>query len=227
MIDIPGWIQAFVLGGIALLMVVVPVRVVWGMTSKSRRLRRDLQELAARLKGRFEGARVEGRFPAPPRIYASYEGRPVAVTRPRSDEIALSINPGTGAIAHAVIRTAGRIRPPFSIMWESLRILRRRRLLDPLVDDALDAYATPAFGMLLGELALDGAGGRAKPSALVESLAVLRRLPGVKWWEIRMSPSGGFRLRLRLRSDDLLYRPEDLESAAHHAFRLHDLTATA
>jgi hypothetical protein len=97
------------------------------------------------------------------------------------------------------------------------------RTHDPLIDDTLAIYASEPFGAYLRELALDGIPAQGKPTGLAESLVVLRRLPGVRHFEFRMSPASGFRLTFLLRADDLLYRPDDLEAAVHHAFRLYDL----
>ncbi len=222
MIEIPGWIQAFVIGGIGLLAVVVPIRVLWGMTRGARERARKLKELAERLKGRFEAVRVERG-----RIRVTHEGRPAVIAQPRPGELAIRVEPDAPPRAHAIIRTRGKACLPFALMGESLRLLRRVRTLDPLIDEPLAVYASPVFGAYLRELALDGIAARDKPAGLVESLVVLRRAPGTEAFELRMSPSGGFRLRFRLRSDDLLYRPEEMEAAVHHAFRLYDLMAMA
>jgi hypothetical protein len=108
-------------------------------------------------------------------------------------------------------------------MWESFRVLSRILTHDPLIDDSVALYATPIFGSYLRDVALDGMPAEGKPTGLAESLVILRQLPGVKHFELRMSPSGGFRVSFLLRSDDMLYRPEELESAVHHAFQLYDL----
>ena len=225
MIEIPGWIQTFVLAGIGLLFVVVPVRVIWGMTREGRERRRKLQELADRLKGRFGPVRIEGGFLGGRRIRLTHEDRPAAIARPRPGEIALRLEPGVEPRAHAVLRTRGRITWPFAWMGESLRLLRRVHMVDPLIDETVAVYASSVYGSYLRELALAGIAPTGKPTGLVESVVVLRRLPGVRSFELRMSPSGGFRIRFRLDADDLLHRPEDVESALHHAFRLYDLMA--
>src|SRR5581483_12209856 len=108
-------------------------------------------------------------------------------------------------------------------MWESFRVLSRILTGDPLIEDAIALYATPIFGSYLREAALDGIPAEGKPTGLAESLVILQRMPGIRRFELRMSPSGGFRVSFRLRADDLLHRPEELESAVHHAFQLYDL----
>jgi hypothetical protein len=94
---------------------------------------------------------------------------------------------------------------------------------DPLIDEATLLYASPPFAAYLRELALDGLPAEGKPTGLAESLVVLRKMNGVDRFEFRMSPSGGVRVAFRLRSEDLLFRTEELESAVHHAFQLYDL----
>lgn len=226
-VGIPGWIQLFVLGGIALLLIVVPARVLWGMTRRSRERARRLRDLAERLCGHLQDVRLEGGIPAAPRIRATHEGRPLTLTLPSPYELRLRLEPGRSPAARLILRTRGRWDWPWAVQWVPPRWLRRARTGDPLVDETLVIYASPALGSWIRELALRESDPRGNPSALVESLVVLRRLPGVAKMELRISPSGGFLLRLRLRSEDLLYRPEDLESAAHHAFRLFDLLAMA
>ena len=226
-IEIPGWIAGFVLGGIALLLVVVPLRVLWDLTRRSRLRARRLRELADRLRGSFEEVRLEGGFPAPSRIRAAHEGRPLALALPRPSELLLRPEPGRTPAAHLILRTRGRWAWPWALQWDSLRLLRRVRTGDPLVDETMAVYASPALGTWIRELALLGTDAGGKPSPLVESLVILRRLPGIGRMELRISPAGGFLVRFRLRAEDLLYRPEDVEAAAHHAFRLFDLLAMA
>lgn len=226
-IGIPVWIQVFVLGGIALLLVGVPARVLWGMTRRSRERARRLRDLADRLRGHLQDVRLEGGFPGARRIRAAHEGRPLALALPSPSELLLRLEPGRAPAARLIVRTRGRWDWPWAVLWDPPGFLRRTRTGDPLVDETLAVYASPALGSWIRELALSGTDPRIQPSPLVESLVLLRRLPGVERMELRISPAGGFLLRLRLRSEDLLYRPEDLESAAHHAFRLFDLLAMA
>lgn len=226
-IGIPVWIQVFVLGGIALLLVVVPLRVLWEMTRRTRERARRLRELADRLRGHLQGVRLEGGFPGGHRIRAAHEGRPLTLALPSPSELRLRLEADRVPASSLIIRTRGRWNWPWTILWAPPRWLHRARTGDPLVDETLAVYASPTLGSWIRELALSRTDSTSRPSPLVESLVILRRLPGVERMELRISPAGGFLLRLRLRSEDLLYRPEDLESAAHHAFRLFDLLAMA
>lgn len=223
MIEIPNWVQAFVLVGMALVVIIVPIKIVWEMTKGARDRGRKADGLAARLKERFGGVRMEGGFLGPQRIRFSYEGRPALVFQPEPDELVIRLEPKVAPKFHAILRTRGSLSLSFAVLWESLRVLTRHRTFDPLIDESIDLYASGTFGAYLRELALDGLPAGGKPSGLAESLIVLRRTPGARKFEVRMSPSGGFRLRFLLRTDDLLFRPDELEAAVHHAFRLYDL----
>jgi hypothetical protein len=221
-IEIPHWIQVFVLVGVALVVLIVPIKILWEMTKGSRDRTRKADDLAARLKERFGGVRMEGGILGPHRVHLTSEGRPAIVFQPEPDELVIRLEPKIAPKFHFVARTRGAMSLRFTVMWESLRFLPRCRTFDPLIDESIDLYASGTFGAYLRELALDGLPAGGKPTGLAESLIVLRRLPGVRRFELRMSPSGGFRLSFLLRADDLLYRADELEAAVHHAFRLYD-----
>lgn len=223
MIEIPNWIQGFVLVGIALVMVVVPVKVIWEMTRGSRERSEKIRGLADRLKGSLGNVKFESGFLGPDRVRFTYEERKGVIAQPRADELAIRLEPDVAPAFPAVIRTRGRVEWPFTVLWEAFRVLGRVRTYDPLIDETLLVYAGAGFGSYLRALALDEVAAEGKPTALVESLVILRRMPGVRRFELVMSPSGGFRVHYRLRTEDLLFRPEDLESAVHHAFKLYDL----
>lgn len=218
--QVPAWIQLFVLGGIVVLTVVVPLKVLFEMTRSSRERTRKGKELAARLRERFGEAAYEGGFLVPPRIRVSHEGRKAVVIPEDEEELRVRLDVPIAPKFPLVARTKGAVVFPFA--FEGWRLLPRLKTFDPLLDDSIAVYADGVFGAYVRELALDGLPAGSKPNGLAESLIVLRRLPGVRSFEVRMSPSGGFRLRFELRAGDLLYRPDELESAVHHAFALYD-----
>ena len=223
MIEIPHWIQIFVLIGIALVVVVVPIRILYEMTNDSRDRSKRFQDLADRLKEKFGAVEAHRTIFGMSRIEFKHDGRPASVYQPGDDEILIQLEPKIEPKFHLIARTRGTLTPPIAMMWESFRILPRILTHDPLIDDSIALYATPIFGSYIREAALDGIPAEGKPTGLAESLVILGKMPGVKRFELRMSPSGGFRISFRLRSDDMLYRPEELESAVHHAFQLYDL----
>jgi hypothetical protein len=220
---IPSWIQAFVLVGIALVVLLVPIKVLFEMTKGARDRMTRLRDLAGRLKERFGAVRVERGVLGPSLIRFTHEGRPATLSRPEEDEVLLRLEPTVQPGSCLVVETRGAVDWRFAILWDSFRVLGRIRTHDPLIDESLAIYATGSFGGYLRELALDGIPAEGKPTGLAESLVVLRRLPGVHRMKLIMSPPGGFRLALRLRADDLLYRPDELEALVHHAYRLYDL----
>jgi hypothetical protein len=223
MIEIPSWVQVFVLVGIALVVIVVPIRILYEMTKDSRERNRRFQELADRLRERFGGVETRRTVLGLSRIEFKVEGRPASVFQPSDDEILIQLEPRVTPRFHVIARTRSGLTPAVAVMWESLRVLPRILTNDPLIDDSIALYATPLFGNYLREATLDGIPAEGKPTGLAESLVILRKMPGVKRFELRMSPAGGFRVSFKLRADDMLYRPEELESAIHHAFQLYDL----
>jgi len=223
MIDVPHWIQVFVLVGIALVVIVVPIRILYEMTKDSRERSRRFQDLADRLREKFGGVEAHRTVFGMSRIEFKHNGRTVTVYQPADDEIMIQLEPRIEPKFHVIARTLGPFSGGFTIMWESFRVLPRIMTHDPLIDEAIAIYATPIIGGYLREAAIDGIPAEGKPTGLAESLVILRKMPGVRRFELRMSPSAGFRLSFRLRNEDMLYRPEELESAIHHAFQLYDI----
>ena len=223
MIEIPHWVQVFVLVGIALVVIVVPIRILYEMTKDSRERSQRFKDLADRLRERFGGVESHRTVFGLARITFSHEGRPATVYQPADDEIMIQLEPKVQPKFHVIARTLGPFSGGFAMMWESFKILPRVTTFDPLIDESIALYASPLFGNYLREAMLDGIPAEGKPTGMVESLLILRKMPGVRRFELRMSPTGGFRLAFKLRADDMLYRPEELESAVHHAFQLYDL----
>ena len=227
MIEIPHWVQVFVLVGIALVVIVVPIRILYEMTKDSRERTRRFKELADRLGERFGGVDCRRSVFGLSRIDFRHDGRAATVFQPADDEIMIQLDPKVQPKFHVIVRSLGTFTPAFAVLWESMRVLPRILTHDPLIDESVALYASPLFGGYLREAALDGIPAEGKPTGLAESLVILRRMPGVRRFELRMSPSTGFRVSFKLRADDLLYRPEELESAVHHAFQLYDLLVLA
>jgi hypothetical protein len=213
----------FVLLGIALVVIVVPIRILYEMTKDSRERNQRFKDLADRLRERFGGVESHRTVFGLSRIHFSHEGRPATIFQTADDELMIQLEPKVQPKFHVIARTLGPFSGGFAIMWESFRILPRVLSFDPLIDESIALYASPLFGNYLREAMQDGIPAEGKPTGLAESLVILRKLPGVRRFELRMSPSGGFRLSFKLRADDMLYRPEELESAVHHAFQLYDL----
>src|SRR5688572_28348973 len=227
MIEVPHWVQIFVLVGIALVVIVVPSRILYEMTKDSRERSQRFKDLADRLKEKFGGVEAHRTVFGLSRINFSHDGRPATIYQPADDELMIQLEPRIEPKFHVIARTLGPLSPGFAVMWESFRVLPRFMTYAPLIDDSIALYASPLFGSYLREAMVDGIPAEGKPTGIAESLVILRKMPGVRRFELRMSPTGGFRLSFKLRSDDLLYRPEELESAVHHAFQLYDLMVLA
>ncbi len=102
-----------------------------------------------------------------------------------------------------------------------LEALERVVLADAVVDDQVELYANGMFAAFIQDRVMEQVPLDGPPTGLGESLLVLSATPGVRSYEVRFEPGGRDRLHLKLRTEDLLYRPEDLESLLHHVANLH------
>src|SRR5581483_11919669 len=164
MIEIPHGIQIFVLVGIALVVVIVPIRILYEMTKDSRDRGKRFQDLADRLKEKFGSVEAHRTIFGMSRIAFKHEGRPAAVYQPSDEEILIQLEPKIEPKFHLIARTRGAVTPPVAMMWESLRLLPRILTADPLIDDSIALYASPIFGSYLREAALDGLPAEGKPT---------------------------------------------------------------
>lgn len=218
--DIPVWIQLFVITGIILVIFVVPIRILWEMTRGSRDRKRRIEELADRLRERFNEVEIQRSLFGADRVRFKHEGRVVSMHLLEDDEVLFRLEPKISPKFPCVIKTKGGIVWP--IAWEGMRPLSRIPIHDPLLDDAVLIYTTPIFGGYLREAALAGIPLQGKPKGITESIIVLRRMPGVRRFRLMMSEDEGFRILFRLRTHDLVHRPDEVESAIHHLFALYD-----
>jgi len=219
--EIPAAYWHFFLGGVLLLVLLVPLRVLWDATRDSRERREKNRATADRLKECLAGVEfLPGRLGRDRIRFRSEEGA-FTLTLVSSKMLRLRIDGDIAPKFHVWIgtRTAGWRRWKF--LGESCRILRRFPTHDPLLDRDVSIYATPAFGAYLRELALEGIPLEGKPAGIAESLLVISKLPGTRRFRITMSPRKGMRLHLRLRTEDVFFRPDEMETAAHHLGQLY------
>jgi len=139
---------------------------------------------------------------------------------PGEDEILLRLETELHCPLPCVLRSKGGMEWPFA--FEGWRFLRRFRTHEPLLDENVLIYAAPVFGRYIRDLAVDGVQLEGKPRGITESLVVLHRTPGLRRFCLRISGTGGFRIRLKLRTEDLRYRPDEMEAVVHHAIRIFD-----
>lgn len=220
MIDVPIWIQIFVITGIVLIVIAVPIRILWELTRGGRERRKKIHDIADRLRERFREVSLTRTPFGADRIRFKLDGRPVTLFFPDEDELLLRLDVKIAPKFPCVIRSKGGMEWP--VAFEGMRFLRRIRTFDPLLDDAVIIYSTSLFGAYVRELARDQIGLEGKPKGIAESLIVLNRTPGLRRFRLLMSELGGFRLHLHLRTEDLRYRPDEMEAVVHHALRLYD-----
>jgi hypothetical protein len=199
---VPDWIQSFVIGGLVLLAIVVPIRVIWEQTAGSRRRRERMRGLAERLEERFGPVLQELGG-----LKFEHEGRAVRLRSPSDERLEFRLDESIAPRVGVCCRRGGW---PWS--WSGSRLALGDRLAE-----GWRIWSTPGFGAYMEELA--HAALPETPEPFVSSLAALGRLPGLKGAELRLSPRGGVRLRLDGR--DLHYRPDLIESALHHARLIH------
>ncbi|MHC4607550.1 MAG: hypothetical protein ACYTAF_11585 [Planctomycetota bacterium] len=226
MIDIPVWIQYFVLIGIGSLLVVIPLRVVWEATRGSRKAGKKAREFAERLRGKFGGVAFRRGVFTSDCIDFTHGEKEFTLCLASPRKLILSLNCEVRPKFRLYMCTRTAFSGGWKIFWESVRILPRVRLSDKLVDDRVAIYAPVPFGAYLRDLALDAIPAQGKPEGVAESLVVLSRIPGVRKFRFTMSPAGGIRLWMKLRTEDMFYRPEELETAAHHMLRLYEAFVT-
>jgi hypothetical protein len=198
---VPDWIQSFVLYGLILLAIVVPIRVAWEMTSGERRRRERIRRLAERLEERF-GPVLQERGG----LRFEHEGRSVRLRSPTEDRLEFRLEEALAPRVPVRFRLRG-----WPWAWTGTPV----RLPDRLAE-GWRIRSTPGFGAYLEDLA-DAVPDQ--PAPFVAALAALRALPGLTSADLSLSPRSGIRLRLDGR--DLHYRPDLVEAALHQARRIH------
>src|SRR4029453_14752171 len=99
--------------GIALVVIIVPIRILYEMTKDSRERNQRFKDLADRLKERFGGAeahRTVFRLPAaplfaPPRSPFPPKAPPATIFQPADDEIMIHLEPKVQPKFDVIIRT--------------------------------------------------------------------------------------------------------------------------
>lgn len=201
-------------------LLVLPIKLLWSTLRKRRKASEKMRECANRLPEKFNEVKVGGFFTGAKKIRMKFKDRPLSLTQTGENEVTLRIESDGIPACPLLIKTRGRFLWAWTFFeWEFLpRIVTN----EPLLDEGFLLYAPPYFGEYLRERAHVETSTEGDPKGMTESLVVLRRLAGVRSFILRLSRRGGFRIVFRLRNDDLLYRPEELESAAHHAIQILD-----
>src|SRR5262245_32686294 len=218
--DLPPWLPYFLIGGVALVVVGVPLKILWEATRAGRDRSMKIGQFVDRLRERFGEVALHRGMIGPDHISFKHEGRPGSIWISGVDEIALELDEKIGFPFPLVVKTRGRWTPPTALLgW---RTLPRIEIHEPMIDDAVAIYTTEVFGGYLRELILEGLPGEGKPAGVAESFVILRGALGVRSFRLTSTPGGQLRIRLRFHSEDLLFRPDDMESIVHHLHALHD-----
>ena len=211
--DLPEWLPIFLFVACTVLFVLIPARVLWKMRRDRSGQDRKSREFADRLKTNFSGVAFHRSTFTGGHVYFRYQERPHRASIPDPGELRLELDVDKLPHSPVVIRSNRGIRFPFA--FEGWRFVGRTAT----GEKSIFLYGTASLGALYREMALHPDGTHIN---LPESVTVIAGLPGISGFEFRASKAGGFRLRLFLETDDLLYRPEHFESAVHHFNRLYE-----
>ncbi len=218
--SIPAWLPYFIFGGIGLVIILVPLKILWEATKSRRERSHKLEKFIDRLRERFGEVVFHRGLFGPSRVTMKHEGRKLTIWIADLDELIIQLDENIGCPFAAVIKTRGRWRTKWAMI--GLRVLPLFQTHDPMIDDAVAIYTDGPFGGYLFELIHSSVTKEGKPSGVAESLIVIRRAPGVKSFRLWMTPGGPMRLRVSMHAEDMLYRPDEMETIVHHLQQLYD-----
>ncbi len=201
---------------ILVLLVTIPAGLLWRAIRASRESDDRLSRLATRMREKFGEVTPRRPFFGPPQISFKVEGRKACLEITDKRRLRLRVEESPGVPLPVLIRSRGWS------LWPAAGSLQRLRTGDPAVDDTMEIYAGATFAGFLSDRFLDGMDGETSRSELGDSLIVLKGLSGVKGFEYRFAPDAGAAADLRLKTEDLFYRVDELESLLHHLHQLHD-----
>jgi hypothetical protein len=199
-----------------LLLVTIPAGLLYRAIKASRESDDRLSRLAARLREKFSDVTPRRPYFGPPQVSFKAEGRQAHLEIVDKRRLRLRVEESPTVPLPVIIRSRGWS------LWPSGGFLQRIATHDPLVDDSMEILAASTFAGFLGDRFLDGAGGETSRTELSDSLLVLKSLSGVKAFEFRFAPDYGVGADLRLRTEDLFYRVDELDSLIHHLHELHE-----
>jgi hypothetical protein len=215
-----GFIHLVALVGLLLLLVTLPAGLLYRAIKASRESDERLNRLATRLRDKFSDVTPRRPYFGPPQIAFKVEGRQAHLEIVDKRRLRMRVEETPSVPLPVVIRSRGWS------LWPAGGDLQRVATHDPIVDEAMEILAASGFAGFLGDRFLDGAGGETSRTELSDSLIVLNSLSGVKAFEFRFAPDYGVGADLRLRTEDMFYRVDELESLLHHLHELHGRFAT-
>ena len=211
-----GFIPVLFTLSLLLLLITVPATILWRAIKASRESDERLRRMADRMREKFGEVTPRRLFFGPPQISFKVEGRAAHLEIVDSKRLRLRVEESPGVPLPVMIRSRGWS------LWSLRGSMQRISTNDPAIDDSMEIFAGETFAGFLADRFLDGAGGETSRTDLGDSLIVLRSLPGVKAYEFRFAPDLGVGADLRLKTEDLFYRVEELESLLHHLHLLHE-----
>jgi hypothetical protein len=179
-----------------------------------------MDQFADRLRERFNEVEVRRGIIGPTCVNFKHDGRKVALAVHGEDDMVVRLDESVSPKFPVVVKTQRRFLFPWALV--GLRILPRVRTYDALVDEAVALYAEPVFGGYMRDVLNNSINLEGKASGLAESLIVLRRLAGVRRFRLWAAPEGAISIRLVLRTQDVFFRPDELESIVHHLGVVYD-----
>lgn len=210
-----GFIPIVFMAGILLLLITIPAGILWRAIRASRQSDERLHRLATRMREKFGEVTPRRPFFGSPRIAFKVEGRKAILEITDSRRMRIHVEESPSVPLPVLIRSRAWS------LWPAGGSLQRISTGDPLIDDGVEVYAGSTFAGFLRDRFLDGEGGETGRSDLGDSLIVLKSLSGVKGFELRFAPDRGAGADLRLSTEDLFYRVDEIESLLHHLHELH------
>ena len=217
----PAWVEWSLWAALGLLVVGIPLRLLWRLASKRRADRARLDHVSVRLRDVFNEVAPRRRWLGSPTVDFKHKGRACKLVIHSVKKVDLEVDATPGVPLPVVVRTRRWIQ-----LWpvlHGLESLDQIRTGDPLIDDVLEVHANGIFAAFLQDRLLEQIPIDGPPTGLSESLLVLNSSPGVRKFVLRLFPGKPVSLRMKLRTEDLLFRPEDLEGLIHHIDNLHDV----
>ena len=211
LIDIPDWIVTFMLGGIALLVIVVPIMVFRRAARGGKDGAKRMKDLATRLRERFPDVR-EGNTT----VKFQYDGRPCTLAVSFPHKVRLDLKDPVAPPFPVVFCRPTALRGKYLFFPEGFRWLKRFPVADPLLEERIRIYSTGSFGHYLSDVLAHVDEETDPEDRLSSHLIILSRLPAVTDFRLTASRRKGLRLHLKLSSEDILYRPDDIEAALFH-----------
>ncbi|HEU4339810.1 MAG TPA: hypothetical protein VFS19_07055 [Planctomycetota bacterium] len=216
MVVVLGFLPIVFTFSILLLLITIPATLLWRAIKASQESDDRVSRLATRMREKFGEVTPRRPFFGPPQISFKVEGRQAHLEIVDKRRVRLRVEESPSVPLPVLIRSKGWS------LWPAGGSLQRLSTHDPIVDDAMEIYAATSFAGFLADRFLDGVDGETSRTELGDSLIVLKSISGVKAFEFRFAPDVGVGADLRLKTEDLFFRVDELESLLHHLHQLHE-----